>query len=136
MRTGGALLCRAAPAPQRHLLFLGAVMLALQIKKRGLRARAQVVRDEAGKLQRLASWDSQGSDLVQFGEAAPPVPPFVAAGGAETRLSPEDDSSPGAEEAVSAERAPGFHKMRRVGAKEVVYTRVLAARAGAAPPVV
>ena len=92
----------------------------------------QVVRDEAGKLQRVASWDSQGSDLVQYNQGAPAG---AAAVDTAPRKAPDDDSSPGVEEAASAECAPGYPKTRRAGAKEVVYTRVTAF-AGATPPAV
>lgn len=89
----------------------------------------QVVRDESGKLQRVTSWDSHGSDLLRYAEA-PPASAAPAAGNAPAQPARTDSgdevTSPGA-------NGGGVLKIRRVGTKDVVYTRMEDANRGAAP---
>jgi hypothetical protein len=80
----------------------------------------QVVRDDKGQLQRVASWDSHGSELLPY--AADSVTASAAA--TTSRLGSADSG----EEASVPARSPSSDapatKIRRVGAKEVVYTRL------------
>ena len=70
--------------------------------------RAQVVRDTAGGLVRVASWDSNGSEGLGMGDALG----AAAASPAAARAADSGD-----------EAAPPV-KIRRVGAKEILYSRL------------
>jgi hypothetical protein len=65
----------------------------------------QVVRDTAGGLVRVASWDSNGSEGLGMGDAL--------GGTAAAAAGPGDEAA----------AAPPV-KIRRVGAKEIVYSRL------------
>lgn len=71
------------------------------------RGAAQVVRDTAGGLVRVASWDSNGSEGLGMGDAL-----GAAAAPAAARACESGD-----------EAAPPV-KIRRVGAKEILYSRL------------
>ena len=80
----------------------------------------QVVRDDKGQLQRVASWDSHGSELL----------PYTADSGgayAAATTSRQGSANSGDEASVptrSLSQDGPAAKIRRVGAKEVVYTRL------------
>ena len=80
----------------------------------------QVVRDDKGQLQRVASWDSHGSELM----------PYMAdSGGASTapptsRLGSADPGEVASARAHTPSIDPPATKIRRIGAKEFVYTRL------------
>lgn len=78
------------------------------------------MRDDKGQLQRVASWDSHGSELM----------PYMADSGgastaaATTRLGSADSGEEASAPAHSPSDDPPATKIRRIGAKEFVYTRL------------
>lgn len=80
----------------------------------------QIVRDGEGQLQRMASWDSHGSELLPY---EPGAADAAAAGRSGSADSGDDAIIP----AGALPEAMPAHKIRRIGTKEVVYTRVLPA---------
>ncbi|BDA40927.1 Methionine gamma-lyase [Coccomyxa sp. Obi] len=81
---------------------------------------AEVVRDDKGQLQRVASWDSHGSELM----------PYMADSGcastaaATTRLGSADSGEEASAPPQSLSDDLPATKIRRIGAKEFVYTRL------------
>jgi hypothetical protein len=76
---------------------------------------AQIIRDDKGQLQRVASWDSAGSELLPYEpDSARPAARSASAESSEAATIPS--GAPVAE-------GPAV-KVRRIGTKEVVYTRL------------
>lgn len=94
-----------------------------------LTCAVQVVRDDKGQLQRVASWDSHGSELLPFAAAAAADSGASTGGGgvAASRMgsadSGDENTIPGARQPPPAADQPAA-KLRRVGTKDVVYTRL------------